>query len=191
MASWPEMDLGYPCNLRCRRPGTFVSEKPSGDVEAGERLLSGLGVSSQYTRGPACLFAALRRRVSLRARGARESSPHLAFSRGNAHPPTSVLATLPLALLDYPQAGTAWNVLCLIALVASLALIARITPDSARVVDPSHRDPGTGLQSDPYPVFTRPVETPPLLLLLTLAWAAGRRGRYWPVQDSGWAPQSP
>ena len=42
----------------------------------------------------------------------------------NAHPPTSVLATLPLAWLDYPLAGTVWNVLSLLAMVASLRLIA-------------------------------------------------------------------
>ena len=43
----------------------------------------------------------------------------------NAHPPTSVLATLPLALLDYLDAVTLWNVLGLIAIAASLALIFR------------------------------------------------------------------
>jgi hypothetical protein len=43
----------------------------------------------------------------------------------NAHPPTSVLVIVPLALLDYPNAVLAWNLLSLLALGASLWLVGR------------------------------------------------------------------
>jgi hypothetical protein len=41
----------------------------------------------------------------------------------NAHPPSSVLLTLPLALLSYPDAVLVWNLISLTALLASLWLV--------------------------------------------------------------------
>ena len=46
----------------------------------------------------------------------------------NAHPPTSVLLALPLAPLDYQDAFLTWSVLSLLALVATVVLIARQLP---------------------------------------------------------------
>jgi hypothetical protein len=43
----------------------------------------------------------------------------------NAHPPTSILFTLPFAWLGYPEATTAWNVLSIIALALAVFLICR------------------------------------------------------------------
>src|SRR5262249_55049861 len=43
----------------------------------------------------------------------------------NAHPPVSVLLTLPVAALDYPHALLTWNLLSLAALALSLWLLAR------------------------------------------------------------------
>lgn len=42
----------------------------------------------------------------------------------NAHPPTSVLLSLPFAALDFPTALAAWNVLSIVVLALALALIA-------------------------------------------------------------------
>src|SRR5437868_1984441 len=43
----------------------------------------------------------------------------------NAHPPTSVLATAPFALLDYPNAVLAWNLFSLALFFISLAMIGK------------------------------------------------------------------
>ncbi len=43
----------------------------------------------------------------------------------NAHPPASVLVSLPLAALNYPSALLLWNLLSLAALAASIYLLAR------------------------------------------------------------------
>ncbi len=95
----------------------------------------------------------------------------------NAHPPTSVLATLPLALLDYLDAVTLWNVLGLIAITASLALIFRELrfPVAAWSILPIVT---LGLLCGPVRgQISQGQWNAPLLLLLTLAWVAGRRGR--------------
>lgn len=106
--------------------------------------------------------------------GRRSPAAHLPW---NAHPPASVLATLPLALLDYPQAGTLWNVLSLIALGASLGMIVRELnfPVPAWSILPIVT---LGLLCSPIRTQVSQGQwNAPLLLLLTLAWAAGRRGR--------------
>jgi hypothetical protein len=95
----------------------------------------------------------------------------------NAHPPTSVLATLPLAPLDYLNAFTVWNVLGLIAIAASLALILRELrfPVSAWSLLPIVT---LGLLCNP--VRAQVVYgqwNALLLLLLTLGWVADRRDR--------------
>jgi hypothetical protein len=106
--------------------------------------------------------------------GSRSPTAHLPW---NAHPPTSILVTLPLAGLDYPQAGTAWNVLCLAALAASLGLIARELnfPVPAWSILPIA---ALGLLCSPIRTqISQGQWNAPLLLLLTLAWVALRRGR--------------
>lgn len=95
----------------------------------------------------------------------------------NAHPPTSVLATLPLALLDYLDAVTLWNVLGLIAITASLALIFRELrfPVAAWSILPIVT---LGLLCNPVRAQVSYGQwNAPLLLLLTLAWVADRRDR--------------
>jgi hypothetical protein len=99
----------------------------------------------------------------------------------NAHPPTSVLLTLPLALLPYPDAALVWNLVSLVALFASLWIVRRelAIPVSAWSV---------------FPLVTLLLLSPPfqkqvihgqfnliLLLLLTGSWAAQRNNR------PGWA----
>jgi hypothetical protein len=49
----------------------------------------------------------------------------LCFIELNAHPPTSVLLTFPLAAMDFPKAFLVWNLLSLAALAASAWLISR------------------------------------------------------------------
>jgi hypothetical protein len=95
----------------------------------------------------------------------------------NAHPPTSVLATLPFALLDYPDAMTLWNVLGLAAIAASVALICRELsfPLSVWSIPPI-----ATLVLLCNPVRLQIVYgqwNAALLLLLTLAWCADRSGR--------------
>ncbi len=104
----------------------------------------------------------------------------------NAHPPTSVLATLPLALLDYLDAVTLWNVLGLIAIAASLALIFRELrfPVAAWSILPIVT---LGLLCNP--VRAQVVYgqwNALLLLLLTLGWVADRRDLCEPGPASGW-----
>ncbi len=103
--------------------------------------------------------------------------PPAAYLPWNAHPPTSVLADLPLALLDYPRAGTVWNLLSLIELVASLGLIVR---ELNLAVPAWSILPIVTLGLLCSPIRTQISQgqwNAPLLLLLTLAWAAERRGR--------------
>src|SRR5262245_33244267 len=62
----------------------------------------------------------------LRRSVADDIRPDLVFTlpiRYNAHPPASVLVTLPFGFLPYYQAVVIWNVLSVVALVISLALI--------------------------------------------------------------------
>ncbi len=108
-----------------------------------------------------------------KAVGRRPPAAHLPW---NAHPPTSVLATLPLALFDYPQAGTLWNVMSLIALSASLSLIVRELkfPVSVWSLLPIV---GLGLLCSPIRTQVSQGQwNALLLLLLTLAWVGERRG---------------
>ncbi len=92
----------------------------------------------------------------------------------NAHPPASVLLTLPFAKLDYGSAYLAWNLLSLLMLALSLWLIMR----------------PQGLRYSPWsivPILVLILTSNSLaqqvnqgqlnlvlLLLLTLAWSAGR-----------------
>jgi hypothetical protein len=101
--------------------------------------------------------------------------------RRNAHPPTSVLAAIPFALLDYPNGMLAWNITSLAALVVSLWLIGR----------------ELGLRPKPWtilPAITLAFLSNPLrqqishgqlnlilLLILTMVWVADRSNR------PGWA----
>jgi Glycosyltransferase family 87 len=105
------------------------------------------------------------------------SRPPIAIVPWNFHPPTSVLAVLPLALFDYPTAGTIWNVLGLIALSASLGLIFRELdfPVPAWSILPIAT---LGLLCGPIRGQVAQGQwNAALLLLLTLAWVADRRGR--------------
>jgi hypothetical protein len=94
----------------------------------------------------------------------------------NAHPPTSVLLAVPFALLDYPDAFLAWNLLSLLALVGCLALTIRglnvgwswwaVFPTIAIL-----------LLSDPFRQQVLQGQLNLFLaLLLTAAWWAERRG---------------
>jgi hypothetical protein len=99
----------------------------------------------------------------------------------NAHPPTSILAILPLGYFDYPAAGTLWNVLGLVALGVSMWLILREleTPIAAWSILPL-----VVLVLLCSPIRTQVSQgqwNAELLFLLTLAWVADRRGR------AGWA----
>jgi hypothetical protein len=103
--------------------------------------------------------------------------PPAAHYRWNAHPPSSVLATLPLALLDYPEAGTLWNRLGLIAMAVSLGLIIHELKFRVHVwsIFPIA---AMGLLCSPIRAQVALGQwNAPLLLLLTLAWIAERRGR--------------
>jgi hypothetical protein len=48
----------------------------------------------------------------------------------NIHPPTSVLVALPLGRLNYPDAVLVWNVISLLALLASLVIVTINLPES-------------------------------------------------------------
>jgi hypothetical protein len=122
-------------------------------------------------------YLPLSKAISLYYPRADVQDPPAAHLPWNAHPPTSVLATLPLALFDYPQAGTLWNLMSLIALVASLGLIARELNLYVRgwsilpIVT-------MGLLCSPIRAqITQGQWNAPILLVVTLAWVAGRRGR--------------
>jgi hypothetical protein len=95
--------------------------------------------------------------------------------RWNAHPPTSIVATLPLAFLDYPVAGTVWNVMSLIATAASLRWIAREwnLRVSAWSISPIL---ALGLLCNPIRTqISQGQWNAPILMLLILAWVADRR----------------
>jgi Glycosyltransferase family 87 len=95
----------------------------------------------------------------------------------NAHPPTSILAVLPLALFDYPEGGTLWNIVGLVSLVTSLALIFR---ELGVQVPAWSIFPALTIGSMCNPVYSQVLLgqwNAQLLLLLTLAWAAERRGQ--------------
>src|SRR5579862_7648073 len=67
---------------------------------------------------------AVRRQLGLYVVPADEAS----FNATNAHPPTSVLLFLPLAVLDYPDAFLLWNLLSLLCLAISFVLVVRELP---------------------------------------------------------------
>lgn len=96
----------------------------------------------------------------------------------NAHPPTSVLVTVPFALLDYATAGWWWNVLSLVLLVVSLALLARgigWQPTGWAIA------PIVALLMLWVPLWLHTLQGQLGLLLLALftgAWWAGRQGRW-------------
>jgi hypothetical protein len=109
-----------------------------------------------------------------RRQGAVPPRAHLPW---NAHPPTSVVAALPFALLDYPKAGTLWNLLALLAMGVSVGLIVR---DLNIPIVPWSVLPITALTLICSPIRTQFAQgqwNAPLLLLLTLAWRADRHGR--------------
>jgi hypothetical protein len=93
----------------------------------------------------------------------------------NAHPPTSVLLALPLALFSYPHAVLAWNVISLIALAVSLWLVARelVLPCTMLL-------PAAALLSLCHPVYGNVYQgqlTLILVLLVTGIWAFERSGQ--------------
>jgi len=94
----------------------------------------------------------------------------------NAHPPTSVLLALPLAVLDYATATIVWNLLSLIALGVSLALIIRQwqLPFRPWMLLPIV---ALGLVCAPLRQQVNHAQLNlVLLLLITGAWVADRRG---------------
>jgi hypothetical protein len=95
----------------------------------------------------------------------------------NAHPPTSVLLVAPLALLDYPSAVLAWNLISLAALGVSLWLVARALdlPLSAGSLLPAVV---LLLLCGPFrqQMYQGQLNLV-LLLLLTGVWTAARSGR--------------
>ena len=93
----------------------------------------------------------------------------------NIHPPTSVLLALPLGLLAYPDAVLVWNVVSLLALVASLGIVASVLP-----VTPSLLLPGIALLPFCIPVLgnLQMGQITMILSLLVIAiWALERSGR--------------
>jgi hypothetical protein len=101
----------------------------------------------------------------------------------NVHPPSSVLLAVPFALLEYPQAFLAWNIASLAALAASVWLVVR------GLGVPWH--PGLILPATCLLLTCEPLRHSlfqgqlnlVLLVLLTGAWFADRRGR--PVLAGG------
>jgi hypothetical protein len=93
----------------------------------------------------------------------------------NAHPPSSVLLGLPLGRLDYSDAVLAWNLVSLIALLATLALVAAALPELKALFLPV-----AVLLPFCIPVYGNLQQgqlTLVLLLLVTAAWALDRSGK--------------
>jgi hypothetical protein len=93
----------------------------------------------------------------------------------NAHPPTSVLLTLPFAQLDYPDAVLAWNVVSLVALLASMIIVAGELALPPRLLPPT-----LALMAFCHPVYGNIYQgqlTLPLVLLVTVVWALDRNHR--------------
>jgi hypothetical protein len=92
----------------------------------------------------------------------------------NAHPPTSVLLALPLAQLTYPDAVLAWNTISLVALLASLGIVAVVLPVSRSLFLPV-----LALLTFCHPLYGNLYQgqlTLILVLLVTLIWALDRSG---------------
>ncbi|MBI5758942.1 MAG: DUF2029 domain-containing protein [Planctomycetales bacterium] len=97
----------------------------------------------------------------------------------NAHPPPSVFLALPFALLDYPNAVLAWNVLSLLLLAASLHWLVRELgiPFKAWSVMPMVT---ILLLSNPFRQQVNQGQFNLLLLFLLLAiWLAARSEKAW------------
>jgi hypothetical protein len=97
----------------------------------------------------------------------------------NAHPPPSVLLALPFALLDYPDAVLAWNVLSLLLLAVSLRWVVRALgiPFKPWSVLPTAT---ILLLSNPLRQQVNHGQFNLLLLFLLLAiWLAARSERVW------------
>jgi alpha-1,2-mannosyltransferase len=106
-------------------------------------------------------------------------SPGMVLNRVNAHPPAAILLALPLGYLDYPDAMLAWNVVSLLALVASAVLIVR---QLGLRVRPWAWLPIAVLVGWTFPLWDQVCSGQfnlILLLLITLAWVAGRSDRPW------------
>jgi hypothetical protein len=116
--------------------------------------------------------AAMRRYLGL-ARDRRDPQ----FIAHNAHPPSSIFLALPLAGLAYPDATLAWNLLSILFVVASLAIVAR----ELEIRIPAWSIfPAIVLALTCNPLrqtFNQGQLNGALLILLTLAWRADRRGR--------------
>ena len=97
----------------------------------------------------------------------------------NAHPPPSVFLALPFALLDYPDAVLAWNVLSLLLLAVSLRWLVRELgiPFKAWSVMPTVT---ILLLCNPFRQQVNQGQFNLLLLFLLVAiWLAGRSERVW------------
>ena len=93
----------------------------------------------------------------------------------NIHPPTSVLLILPLGRLNYPTAVLVWNVISLVALVASLVIVALMLKVSASLILP-----GLTLLPLCHPVYGNLHQGQlnlVLVFLVTAIWALDRRDR--------------
>jgi hypothetical protein len=93
----------------------------------------------------------------------------------NAHPPTSVLLALPLARLSYPNAVLVWNVISLVALGASLKIVANELAFPRRLLPPT-----LALMAFCHPIYGNIYQgqlTLILVLLVTAIWALERSGR--------------
>ena len=93
----------------------------------------------------------------------------------NAHPPTSVLLVLPLGRLGYPNAVLVWNAISLVALCASLMIVARELALSRTLFLPT-----LALIVFCHPIYGNIYQgqlTLILVLLITAIWALERSGR--------------
>ena len=108
--------------------------------------------------------------------GIRPNTADRYFIAVNAHPPTSVLLAIPLAGLDFADALPLWNLLSLLALVASAALIVNQLDLPFSFWDLL---PTLTIMLLCYPFQHQMVQGQlnlVLLLLITGAWAADRSG---------------
>lgn len=112
--------------------------------------------------------------------GLRRNPADRFFIEHNAHPPTTVLLGMPFAGLDFADAFASWNVLSLAFLAASAGLIVR---QLNLPFSPWDLLPAIVLLLLCYPFWHQMVHGQLnllLLVLLTCAWAADRRGHpHW------------
>jgi hypothetical protein len=93
----------------------------------------------------------------------------------NAHPPASVLVSLPFGLLPYRAGVLAWNLVSLACLAASVVLVVR-----GLGVAPRELIPLAAVVPFCHPLYSHLHQgqwTLPLLLLVTAAWSLDRSGR--------------